>query len=129
MPIQPRRYNALSDDDVWSKILELDLKKVEISHERHVWHIKSMYSGLTGLLVAGWLAITAQYFSGNQLFVQNYNYMIVAGILLLSIAICYGLMWIGVIKEYKKFERIINDRINYYDALLNDGKKATLSDR
>ena len=129
MPMPSRRHKALTEDDVWSKILELDLKKVEISHERHVWHIKSMWSGLTGLLVAGWLSVTAQYFSGNQLFVQNYNYMIVAGILLLSIALCYGLMWIGVIKEYKKFERIINDRINYYDALLNDGKKAALSDR
>ncbi len=55
--------------------------------------------------------------------------MIVAGMLLLSIDLCYGLMRIKVIKECKKFERIINDKINYYDALLNDGKKATLSDR
>jgi hypothetical protein len=129
MPMPLRRHNAITEDDVWSKILELDLKKVEMRHERHVWHIKSMWSGLTGLLVAVYLAVTVQYFSGNQLFVQNYNYMIIAGTLLLSIALSYGLMWVGVIKEYKKFERIINDRMNYYDTLLNDGKKAVLFDR
>jgi len=129
MPIQPRRYNALSDDDVWSKILELDLKKMEMRHERHVWHIKSMWSGLTGLLLAVYLAITAQYFLGNLLLVQNYNYIIIAGTLLLSVALSYGLMWIGVIREYKKFEHIINERMGYYDTLLNDGKKAALFDR
>jgi len=129
MPIQPRRYNALSDDDVWSKILELDLKKMEMRHERHVWHIKSMWSGLTGLLLAVYLAITAQYFLGNLLLVQNYNYIIIAGTLLLSVALSYGLMWIGVIREYKKFEHIINERMGYYDTLLNDRKKAALFDR
>lgn len=129
MPMPPRRHNALTEDDVWSKILELDLKKMEMRHERDVWHIKSMWTGLAGLLLAVYLTITAQYFSGNQLLVQNYNYIIVAGTLLLSIALSYGLMWIGVIREYKKFERIINDRMDYYDTLLNDGKKAALFDR
>jgi len=129
VPIPPMRHNALTDDDVWSKILELDLKKMEMRHERDVWHIKSMWSGLTGLLLAVYLAITAQYFLGNQLLVQNYNYIIIAGTLLLSVALSYGLMWIGVIREYKKFERIINDRMDYYDTLLNDGKKAALFDR
>lgn len=129
MPMPPIRHNALTKDDVWSKILELDLKKMEMRHQRDVWHIKSMWSGLAGLLLAVYLAITAQYFLGNQLLAQNFNYIIIAGILLLSVALSYGLMWIGVIREYKKFERIINDRIGYYDTLLDDEKKASLFDR
>jgi hypothetical protein len=125
----PRRHNALTDDEVLSKMLELDLKKMEMRHERHVWHIKSMWSGLTGLLIAVYVTITAQYLWGNKLFVQDYNYMIIAGMLLLSISFSYGMMWIGVIREYKKFERIINDRISYYDNLLNDEKKVALFNR
>ncbi len=127
MPL--RRHSALTEDEVLSKMLELDLKKVEMRHERHVWHIKSMWSGLTGLLIAVYITITAQYLWGNKLFVQDYNYMIIAGMLLLSIAFSYGMMWIGVIREYKKFERIINDRIDYYDNLLRDGKKVALFNR
>ncbi len=110
-------------------MLELDFKKMEMRHERHVWHIKSMWSGLTGLLIAVYITITAQYLWGNKLFVQDYNYMIIAGMLLLSIAFSYGMMWIGVIREYKKFERIINDRIDYYDNLLRDEKKVALFNR
>ncbi len=129
MPMPPRRHSALTEDEVLSKMLELDLKKMEMHHERHVWHIKSMWSGLTGLLIAVYITITAQYLWGNKLFVQDYNYMIIAGMLLLSIAFSYGMMWIGVIREYKKFERIINDRIDYYDNLLRDGKKVALFNR
>jgi hypothetical protein len=127
MPL--RRHSALTEDEVLSKMLELDLKKMEMRHERHVWHIKSMWSGLTGLLIAVYIAITTQYLWGNKLFVQDYNYMIIAGMLLLSIAFSYGMMWIGVIREYKKFERIINDKIDYYDDLLSDEKKVALFNR
>ena len=127
--MSPRRHSALTEDEVLSKMLELDLKKMEMRHERHVWHIKSMWSGLTGLLIAVYIAITTQYLWGNKLFVQDYNYMIIAGMLLLSIAFSYGMMWIGVIREYKKFERIINDRIDYYDSLLRDGQKVALFNR
>jgi hypothetical protein len=129
MPMPLRRHSALTEDEVLSKMLELDLKKMEMRHERHVWHIKSMWSGLTGLLIAVYIAITTQYLWGNKLFVQDYNYMIIAGMLLLSIAFSYGMMWIGVIREYKKFERIINDKIDYYDDLLSDEKKVALFNR
>ncbi len=104
--------------EVYSRILELDLQKMEKRHERHIWHIKSMWGGVAGLLIAVYLTVTAQYLNGNALFVQNFNYLLIAGVLLLSIALCYGLMWIGVIREYKKFERVINNKITYYERSL-----------
>ncbi len=104
--------------DVYDRILELDLRKMEKRHERHIWHIKSMWGGVSGLLIAIYLTVTAQYFNGNALFVGNNNYLMIAGILLLSIAFCYGLMWVGVIREYQKFERIINNKIQYYQRTL-----------
>jgi len=105
----------VAKSDVYNRILELDLRKMEKRHERHIWHIKSMWSGVAGLLIAVYLTITAQYLNGNVLFARSNNYMLVAGVLLLSIALCYGLMWIGVIREYKKFEHVINDKIRYYE--------------
>ncbi|MGZ5520865.1 MAG: hypothetical protein ACXWET_03735 [Halobacteriota archaeon] len=63
--------------------------------------------------------ITFQYLIGNPLLVRNNNYIFAGGALLLSIALCYGFMWIGVIREYKKFERVINDKIRYYERLIN----------
>ncbi|MGZ4902414.1 MAG: hypothetical protein ACXVI3_04480 [Halobacteriota archaeon] len=101
--------------DVYNRILELDLQKMEKRHERHVWHIKSMWGGVSGLLIAVYLTITAQYLNGNALLVRNNNYLLIAGMLLLSVALCYGLMWVGVIREYKKFERVINNKIAYYE--------------
>lgn len=102
--------------DVYNRIVELDLQKMEKRHERHVWHIKSMWGGVAGLLTWIYLTVTAQYFLGNALFVTNY--LVIAGILLLSVALCYGLMWIGVIREYKHFERVINNKIKYYEQSL-----------
>ncbi len=110
--------SEIDEHDVYSRISELDLRKMEKRHERHIWHIKSMWGGVSGLLVAIYLTITVQYFNGNELFVRNNNYLLIAGILLLSIALCYGFMWIGVIREYKKFERVINNKITYYERLL-----------
>ena len=105
--------------DVYSRILELDLRKMEKRHERHVWHVKSMWGGVAGILLAVYVLLTAQYLNGNALLLRNNNYVFAAGGLLLSIALCYGLMWIGVIREYKKFERIINDKIRYYEGIVN----------
>ncbi len=109
---------GIDKHDVYNRILELDLQKMEKRHERHIWHIKSMWGGVAGLLIAVYLTITAQYLNGNALFTRSYNYLLIAGILLLSIALCYGLMWIGVIREYKKFERVINNKIRYYERSL-----------
>ncbi len=112
------RGTEVDKHDVYHRIMELDLQKMEKRHERHIWHIKSMWGGVAGLLIAVYLTVTAQYLNGNALFVQSYNYLVIAGILLLSIALCYGLMWIGVIREYKKFERVINNKIKYYESSL-----------
>ncbi len=112
--------SGIDRHDVYHRILELDLQKMEKRHERHIWHIKSMWGGVAGLLIAVYLTITAQYLNGNALFVREYNYLFIAGVLLLSIALCYGLMWIGVIREYKKFERVINNKIKYYERSLQD---------
>ena len=108
----------VAQNDAYNRILELDLRKMEKRHERHIWHIKSMWGGVAGLLIAVYLTITAQYLNGNALLVRNDNYMLAAGVLLLSIALCYGLMWIGVIREYKKFERVINDKIRHYESVI-----------
>jgi len=111
-------HTEIDKHDVYNRILELDLQKMEKRHERHVWHIKSMWGGVSGLLIAVYLTITAQYLNGNALLVRNNNYLLIAGMLLLSVALCYGLMWIGVISEYKKFERVINNKIAYYERTI-----------
>ncbi len=92
---------------------------MEKRHERHIWHIKSMWGGVAGILLAIYVLMTAQYLNGNAALLRNNNYILVAGALLLSIAVCYGLMWVGVIQEYKKYERVINDRIRYYEDIAN----------
>ncbi len=78
-----------------------------------------MWGGVGGILLAVYVLTTAQYLNGNLLLVRSNNYILVGGALLLSIALCYGLMWIGVIREYNKFERVINDKIRYYERLIN----------
>jgi len=78
-----------------------------------------MWGGVAGILLAIYVLMTAQYLNGNAVLVRNNNYMWVAGALLLSIALCYGLMWVGVIREYKKYERVINDKIRYYEDVAN----------
>jgi len=113
------RYVEVNKHDVYSRILELDLRKMEKRHERHIWHIKSMWGGVAGILLAVYVLMTAQYLNGNALLVRSNNYILAGGTLLLSIALCYGLMWIGVIREYKKFERVINDKIRYYENIIN----------
>jgi hypothetical protein len=92
---------------------------MEKRHERHIWHIKSMWGGVEGILLSVYVMITFQYLIGNPLLVRNNNYIFAGGALLLSIALCYGFMWIGVIREYKKFEHVINDKIRYYERLIN----------
>ena len=104
---------------MYGRILELDLRKMEKRHERHIWHVKSMWGGVAGILLAVYILMTAQYLNGNPLLVRSNNYILAGGALLFSIALCYGLMWIGVIREYKKFERVINDKIRYYEKLIN----------
>jgi hypothetical protein len=92
---------------------------MEKRHERHIWHIKSMWGGVAGILLAIYVLMTAQYLNGNAVLLRNNNYMLVAGALLLSIALCYGMMWVGVIGEYKKYEHVINDKIRYYEDIAN----------
>ena len=113
------RYVGVNKQDVYNRILELDLKKMEKRHERHIWHIKSMWGGVAGILLAVYVLMTAQYLNGNTLLVRSNNYILAGGALLLSIALCYGLMWIGVIREYKKFERFINDKMKYYETVIS----------
>jgi hypothetical protein len=113
------RYVGVNKQDVYNRILELDLQKMEKRHERHIWHIKSMWGGVAGILLALYVLMTAQYLNGNTLLVRSNNYILAGGALLLSIALCYGLMWIGVIREYKKFERFINDKMKYYETVIS----------
>ncbi|MGZ4869558.1 MAG: hypothetical protein ACXV2F_04255, partial [Halobacteriota archaeon] len=56
---------------------------------------------------------------GNAVLVRGDNYVLAGGTVLISIALCYGLMWIGVIREYKKFEDVINEKIRYYESVIN----------
>lgn len=86
-----------------------------------------MWGGVGGILLTVYVLTTAQYLNGNPLLVRNNNYILVGGALLLSIALCYGLTWIGVIREYKKFERVINDKIRYYEKLINVPSNADVS--
>ena len=71
--------------------------------------------------------LTSQYLYGNALLVQGDNYILAAGILLLSIALCYGLMWIGVIHEYRKFEGVIDEKIRYDEGIINAPLSAQLT--
>src|SRR5450759_5444208 len=84
------RYVGVNKHEVYSRILELDLRKMEKRHERHIWHIKSMWGGVAGILLAIYVLITAQYLNGNALLVRSNNYILAGGALLLSIALCYG---------------------------------------
>jgi hypothetical protein len=121
------RYVDVNKHDVYSRILELDLRKMEKRHERHIWHVKSMWGGVAGILLAAYVLLTAQYLNGNAVLVRSNNYMLAGGVLLLSIALCYGLMWIGVIREYRKFENVINEKIRYYEGVINAPLSAQLS--
>jgi hypothetical protein len=87
-----------------------------------------MWGGVAGILLAVYVLMTAQYLNGNPLLVRGNNYILASGALLLSIALCYGVMWIGVIREYKKFERVINNKIRYYEKLINVPSNADVSD-
>jgi hypothetical protein len=100
---------------------------MEKRHERHIWHVKSMWGGVAGILLAAYVLLTAQYLNGNAVLVRSNNYMLAGGVLLLSIALCYGLMWIGVIREYRKFENVINEKIGYYEGVRNAPLSAQLS--
>jgi hypothetical protein len=121
------RYVDVNKGDVYNRILELDLRKMEKRHERHIWHIKSMWGGVAGILLAVYVLLTAQYLNGNAVLVRSNNYMLAGGVLLLSIALCYGLMWIGVIREYRKFEGVINEKIRYYEGVINAPLSAQFS--
>jgi hypothetical protein len=121
------RYVDVNKHDVYNRILELDLRKMEKRHERHIWHVKSMWGGVAGILLAAYVLLTAQYLNGNAVLVRSNNYMLAGGVLLLSIALCYGLMWIGVIREYRKFENVINEKIRYYEGVINAPLSAQLS--
>ena len=86
-----------------------------------------MWGGVAGILLAVYVLLTAQYLNGNAVLVRSNNYMLAGGVLLLSIALCYGLMWIGVIREYRKFEGVINEKIRYYEGVINAPLSAQLS--
>ena len=121
------KYAEVNKGDVYSRILELDFRKMEKRHERHIWHIKSMWGGVAGILLAVYVVLTSQYLYGNAVLVRGDNYVLSAGALLISIALCYGLMWIGVIREYRKFEGVIDERIRYYEDIINAPQSAKLS--
>ena len=112
------KYIEVNKGAFYNRILELDFRKLEKRHERHIWHIKSMWGGVAGILLAVYVILTSQYLYGNALLVQGDNYILAGGTVLLSIALCYGLMWIGVIREYRKFEDVIDDRIRYYEDII-----------
>lgn len=86
-----------------------------------------MWGGVAGILLAIYVVLTSQYLFGNAILLQDDNYIIAAGTLLLSIALCYGLMWLGVIREYRKFEEVIDEKIRYYEAVINAPSGAQLS--
>ena len=121
------KYVEVNKGDVYNRILELDIRKMEKRHERHIWHVKSMWGGVAGILLAVYVVLTSQYLYGNAVLVRGDNYVLAGGTILISIALCYGLMWIGVIREYKKFEAVINEKIRYYESLINAPLSAQLS--
>jgi hypothetical protein len=121
------RYVEVNKADIYNRILELDIRKMEKRHERHIWHIKSMWGGVAGILLAVYVVLTSQYLYGNAILVRGDNYVLAGGAVLISIALCYGLMWIGVIREYKKFEDVINEKIRYYESVINAPQSAQLS--
>ena len=112
------KYVEVNKGAFYNRILELDFRKLEKRHERHIWHIKSMWGGVAGILLAVYVILTSQYLYGNAILVQGDNYILSGGTVLLSIALCYGLMWIGVIREYRKFEGVIDERIRYYEDII-----------
>ena len=112
------KYVEVNKGAFYTRILELDFRKLEKRHERHIWHIKSMWGGVAGILLAVYVILTSQYLYGNAILVQGDNYILSGGTVLLSIALCYGLMWIGVIREYRKFEGVIDERIRYYEDII-----------
>ena len=71
--------------------------------------------------------LTSQYLYGNAILVRGDNYILAGGTVLISIALCYGLMWIGVIREYRKFEGVIDERIRYYEDIINAPQSAKLT--
>jgi hypothetical protein len=121
------KYVEVNKGDVYNRILELDIRKMEKRHERHIWHIKSMWGGVEGILLAVYVVLTSQYLYGNAILVRGDNYVLAGGTVLISIALCYGLMWIGVIREYNKFEAVINEKIRYYESVINAPLSAQLS--
>jgi hypothetical protein len=121
------KYVEVNKGDVYNRILELDIRKMEKRHERHIWHIKSMWGGVAGILLAVYVVLTSQYLYGNAVLVRGDNYVLAGGAVLISIALCYGLMWIGVIREYNKFEAVINEKIRYYESAINAPLSAQLS--
>ncbi|MGZ7132291.1 MAG: hypothetical protein ACXVH6_02800, partial [Halobacteriota archaeon] len=59
------RYVEVNKADIYNRILELDIRKMEKRHERHIWHIKSMWGGVAGILLAVYVVLTSQYLYGN----------------------------------------------------------------
>jgi len=121
------KFVEVNKSDFYNRILELDFQKMEKRHERHIWHIKSMWGGVAGILLAVYVVLTSQYLYGNAILVRGDNYILAGGTVLISIALCYGLMWIGVIREYRKFEDVIDERIRYYEDVINAPQSAQLS--
>jgi len=121
------KYVEVNKGAVYNRILELDFRKMEKRHERHIWHIKSMWDGVAGILLAVYVVLTSQYLYGNAILVRGDNYILAGGTILISIALCYGLMWIGVIREYRKFEGVIDERIRYYEDIINAPQSAKLT--
>ena len=121
------KYVEVNKGNIYDRILELDFRKIEKRHERHIWHIKSMWGGVAGILLAVYVILTSQYLFGNAILVRGDNYILAGGTVLLSIALCYGLMWIGVIREYRKFERVIDEKIRYYEGVINAPSSALYS--
>ena len=121
------KYVEVNKGAVYNRILELDFRKMEKRHERHIWHIKSMWGGVAGILLAVYVVLTSQYLYGNAILVRGDNYILAGGTVLISIALCYGLMWIGVIREYRKFEGVIDEKIRYYEDIINAPQSAKLT--
>ena len=46
------KFVEVNKSDFYNRILELDFQKMEKRHERHIWHIKSMWGGVAGILLA-----------------------------------------------------------------------------
>jgi len=82
------------------RILELDIQKWKNATTPHM-ACKIHVGWGAGILLAVYVVLTSQYLYGNAVLVRGDNYVLPAEPFLFSIGLCYGLMWIGVIRSIR----------------------------